>query len=286
MTGATAVTAFGTARQRVSDVTGIVRARARGMSARRRTQAVALTVVVATVLSIWLRQRGRPWVVADMIYDDAYFARSAGQLVAGNWLGPYDMLTLSKGPTYPLFIAGAYQLHLPLKLAEHGLHLLAAGVLAWAVWRVTRVRLLAVAGYAVVALNPAYLGSAASRISREVVYGSLSLILVAGLVVFLTYVPALVRRGLRWSIPAGVLVGATTGFVAAAYYLCREERTWLAPALGSRPSPARQAGGASAGPGSRRRCWPAAPCSWPASSWPAACSGCPPATKSTTARRS
>ena len=33
------------------------------------------------------------------------------------------MVTLSKGPTYPLFIAGAYQLHLPLKLAEHALHL-------------------------------------------------------------------------------------------------------------------------------------------------------------------
>ena len=106
------------------------------MSVRQRRLATALVVVLATVISVWLRLRGRAWLIADMVYDDALFTRSAGQLIQGNWLGPYDMLTLSKGPTYPLFIAGAYELHIPLKLAEHGLHLFAAGMLAWAVWRV------------------------------------------------------------------------------------------------------------------------------------------------------
>jgi hypothetical protein len=218
-------------RRRVPESLVRVRERAQALTTRQRRQVTALAIVLTTAVSVWLRMRGRTWLVADMIYDDAYFARSAGHLVRGDWLGPYDFVTLSKGPTYPLFIAGAYELHLPLKLAEHGLHLVAAGVLAWAVWRVTRVRLLTVAAYAVVALNPAYLGSAASRVSREVVYGSLSLILIAGLLAFLTYVPGLVARGPRWSIPVGVLAGVAIGVTAAAYYLCREERTWLAPAL-------------------------------------------------------
>ena len=82
-----------------------------------------------------------------------------------------------------------------------------------------------------VALNPAYLGSAASRVTREVVYGALSLILVSALIVFLTYVPGLVARGWRWSVPAGVIGGLAIGLTAAAYYLCREERTWLGPAV-------------------------------------------------------
>jgi hypothetical protein len=227
----TGANAFASSRRWIADLPEAVRSAAHTMSVRQRRQAMGLVVVVTTAISVWLRLRGRAWLIADMIYDDAYFARSAGYLVQGNWLGPYDMLTLSKGPTYPLFIAGAYELHIPLKLAEHGLHLVAAGMLAWAVWRVTRVRVVTAAAYVVVALNPAYLGSAASRVTREVVYGALSLILVTALIIFLTYVPGLVQRGVRWSVPAGVVAGLAIGVTAAAYYLCREERSWIAPAL-------------------------------------------------------
>ena len=193
--------------------------------------ALALTIVGTTAVSMWLRARGYTWLLADMIFDDELFTRSAGHILEGNWLGPYDMMTLSKGPTYPLFIAGAYRLNVPLKLAEHGLHLIAAATLAWAAWRIFRLRTLAVAAYVVVALNPAYLGSAASRVTREVIYGSLSLILLASVLVFLTYVPALVRRGPIRAVPVGLAAGLAIGAVLAAYYLCREERSWLAPAL-------------------------------------------------------
>lgn len=201
------------------------------MSPGRWRAALVLIVVATTAVSMWLRARGYTWLLADMIFDDELFTRSAGQILDGNWLGPYDMMTLSKGPTYPLFIAGAYRLNVPLKLAEHGLHLVAAGTLAWAVWRVFRLRAVALAAYVVVALNPAYFGSAASRVTREVIYGSLSLILLAGVLVFLTYVPALVRRGPRRAVPVGLAAGLAIGPVLAAYYLCREERSWLAPAL-------------------------------------------------------
>jgi hypothetical protein len=201
------------------------------MSPGRWRAALVVTVVATTVVSMWLRGRGYTWLLADMIYDDQLFTRSAGYLLEGDWLGPYDMLTLSKGPTYPLFIAGAYRLNVPLKLAEHGLHLMAAGMLAWAVWRIFRLRTAALAAYVVVALNPAYLGSAASRVTREVIYGSLSLILLSGVLVFLTYVPALVRRGPLRAVPAALAAGVAIGAVLAAYYLCREERSWLAPAL-------------------------------------------------------
>jgi hypothetical protein len=231
MTTTNGANPFAATRRRIADLPEAARSAARGLSVRQRRVATTLVVVLATAISVWLRLRGRPWLIADMVYDDALFARSAGHIVQGNWLGPYDMLTLSKGPTYPLFIAGAYELHIPLKLAEHGLHLVAAGMLAWAVWRVTRVRVVTVAAYVVVALNPAYLGSAASRVTREVIYGALSLILVSALIVFLTYVPGLVARGWRWSVPAGVVGGLAIGVTAAAYYLCREERTWLAPAV-------------------------------------------------------
>jgi hypothetical protein len=201
------------------------------MSPGRWRAAMAFTIAATTVVSLWLRARGHAWLLADMIYDDELFTRSAGHILEGDWLGPYDMMTLSKGPSYPLFIAAAYRLNVPLKLAEHGLHLMAAAMLAWAVWRIFRLRTAALAAYVVVALNPAYLGSAASRVTREVMYGSLSLILLSGVLVFLTYVPALVRRGPLRAVPVGLAAGLAIGAVLAAYYLCREERSWLAPAL-------------------------------------------------------
>jgi hypothetical protein len=201
------------------------------MSPGRWRAALLVAIVATTAVSMWLRARGHTWLLADMIYDDELFTRSAGHILDGNWLGPYDMMTLSKGPSYPFFIAAAYTLNIPLKLAEHGLHLIAAAMLAWAVWRIFRLRTAALAAYVAVALNPAYLGSAASRVTREVMYGSLSLILLSGVLVFLTYVPALVRRGPLRAVPVGLAAGLAIGGVLAAYYLCREERSWLAPAL-------------------------------------------------------
>jgi hypothetical protein len=170
------------------------------------------------------------WLV-DAPNDDGLFTRLAGHLIDGDWLGPYNELTLAKGPGYPLFMAAAYQLHLPLKLAEHGLHLVACGVMGLAVWRVFQSRGAGLATYAALALNPAYLGVAAARIGRDAFYGSLSLLLTGSVVLLVASVPDLAARGWRWAVPVVVVAGPVVGLVGAGYYLTREERTWLAPAL-------------------------------------------------------
>ena len=152
-------------------------------------------------------------------------------IATDRWLGPYTFSTLTKGPGYPLFIAATYRLDLPLKLTEHLLHLVACGVLAAAVWRMTRVRLLAVALYCALALDPSYLGHAASSIGRDNLYGSLSLLLVGTVLLVVTEVPAVVRRGAAWAVTLVAVAGLTIGMIAAAYYITREERVWLGPTL-------------------------------------------------------
>jgi hypothetical protein len=87
-----------------------------------------------TALSIVLRLRSPAWLV-QAPHDDGLLARLAGSLIDGEWLGPYSDVTLVKGPGYPLFLALVWKLHLPLKLAEHGVHLVACGVMGLAVWR-------------------------------------------------------------------------------------------------------------------------------------------------------
>ena len=248
---------------------------------------MAVVVVVTTAVSLWLRARGYPWLVADMVYDDAYFARSAGHLLEGNWLGPHDMVTLSKGPTYPLFIAGAYQLHVPLKLAEHALHLLAGATLAWAAWRVTRVRLDRRRR-----LRP---GRPQPRVPR-----------VGG-------VAGVTRGGVRGPEPhprvrpdhlphlrprpgrtRTTLVGARgprrrAGHRGHAGRLLPLPRGAVVAGAGARGGRARRrahAGDGSAVAGSRRPCSPAARWWWPPWCSPEACSGSRPATRRSTGPRS
>jgi hypothetical protein len=140
------------------------------------------------------------------------------------------VLTLSKGPGYPLFIAAAYKAHLPLKLAEHLVHLLAAGTAGLALAKVSRTRALGVVAYGAIALDPGYLGQWASSITRDALYGSFCLLLVAATLLFVAYVPALVRRGVL-AVPVVLAAGIALGLVAGAYFLTRDERSWLAPAI-------------------------------------------------------
>ncbi len=187
--------------------------------------------LVVTLTSLALRINAPTWLRPQMSHDEGLFARLAGNVLEGNWLGPYDKLTLSKGPAYPLFIAAVYKTGVPLKLAEHLLHLVAAALVAAAVWRVGGSRALALVTYSVVALDPAHLGTTASVLTRENFYGSLSLALVAGVLVLVSYVLSLARWPARWSVPAIVLCGSALGLTGAAYQLSRDEGLWILPAL-------------------------------------------------------
>src|SRR5262249_29682919 len=43
----------------------------------------------------------------DQRYDDALFIRLGEAIASGRWLGDYNVLTLVKGPVFPLLLAGA-----------------------------------------------------------------------------------------------------------------------------------------------------------------------------------
>jgi hypothetical protein len=188
-------------------------------------------VLLASVVSIALRINSPVYLQAGATFDAAHFTKLAVRLIDGEWLGPYDFQTLSKGPGYPLFIAAVYKAHLPLKLTEHAIHLLAAAAMAVALAKVSRSRLLGIVTYCAIALDPAYLGAESSVISRDSFYGSLSLLLVASTLLFLVSVPSMVGRVAAWAVPVGVVAGAALGLVAGAYYFTRDERSWLVPGL-------------------------------------------------------
>jgi hypothetical protein len=200
-------------------------------TSRPHTVAGAIGVVALTAVSIGLRINSPAFLQPRWTFDDAHYTELATRLIAGEWLGPFGLKTLSKGPGYPLLIAAVYEAHLPLKLVEHTIHLLAACTMGLALWKVSRSRLLGVVAYCAVALDPGYLGQTSSLVSRDGYYGSLSLLLVSATLLFVASVPTVVRRGAVRAIPVVIVASGALGLIAGAYYLTRDERWWLVPAL-------------------------------------------------------
>jgi hypothetical protein len=162
--------------------------------------------------------------IAGAGHDDQLFVRLAYHLGAGNWLGPYDPLILTKGMGYSLFILAAFAAGLPLKLAEQGLYLAAAALAAWLAARLTRNRWLAVAVFGGLAFNPMLWSWNLARVIREGEYVGLSLAL------FSLAASVLLIREPRSPATRFAFLAAL-GLVGGLFWVTREEGVWLAPAL-------------------------------------------------------
>lgn len=198
-----------------------------GGSSRRRVVSrvgCGIVVLLASLTSVVLR-RSVPIPYGLSALDDVLFLRSAGSIANGDWLGPYDSLTLSKGPAYPVFIALMHDLGWELKVGEQLTYLLAAAVLALAVWFTTGRLATSTAAYVIVALDPVSFDSQSAELIRDNWQGSLGLLFVAA--VFLALQLALTRR--RWWAWAGAAVLA--GVSGGVYWLCREEGAAILPGI-------------------------------------------------------
>ena len=188
-------------------------------------------VLGAAALSVVLRARAPMWLQSDFIVDYGLFGQLAGSLADGQWLGAFDGRNLVKGPSYSIFIFWSYWAHIPLMIAEQLLYLLAAAVMGTALGRLGHSRWLGGVTFAALALNPIHLGAEGSALIREVFYTSVSILLVGSVLLLVSFVPALAETRSGWGFAPLVVGGGFTGLVAAAYYLCREERAWIAPAV-------------------------------------------------------
>lgn len=187
----------------------------------------------------------------DAPWDDQLFARLANSLRDGNWLGPYDKLTLIKGPGFSAFLAATSAAGIPLRLAEQAVYLVGCWLVAHAAGRLSGRRWLCTVMFAAAALNPILWGRSLDRVVRENLYLGLT-VLVLGLAALLLVprrqqpAPAGDRAqgdaadrvadgdragrttgAVGWTIWLGVLLGLALGW----FWLTREEGVWIVPPL-------------------------------------------------------
>ena len=156
-------------------------------------------------------------------HDEGLFMKLAGHIARGEWLGPYDHLTLAKGPAYSIFIAMNFWAGLPLALTQQVFYLAACLMVLWALAPVIKLGWARLAVWLLLFYNPlTYEGENMTRILRQHLSVPLALIIVAGLIALV-----LRRKDFRWDVtlPCAALTGAALGV----FFLTREEGIWIMP---------------------------------------------------------
>lgn len=181
-------------------------------------------LLAAALVRLWIVSVQPVRAMYPLPHDDELYVNLADYLIQGQWLGPYDQMTLAKGPMLPILIALAYFLGVPFVLAWQALYSIACIACACAIDATTgRRRFAAWAGVALLANPMSYDGSEMTQMLRQNVFTPFALLLLAA-----TLALAWSRRPGRlylalWSICWGVS--------AAGYYLTREETIWLVPSI-------------------------------------------------------
>lgn len=178
-----------------------------------------MLAAVALILDVQLQFHG------PAAHDDALFVSQANALADGRWLGPFNEVTLSKGPTFSFFLAATGKLGVPLRTAQAVLQVLACAAFVLALRPLlpsSGVRLFLLA--ALLFEPNAFSAATVGRVLRSGIQPALTLLFVAGVAGLALSADRSRRRMLAW---AGVAGGAGTAF-----WFSREEGVWLAPSAG------------------------------------------------------
>lgn len=178
---------------------------------------------LAVGLSLFISVAFQPRALGNALADDALFIRLATQIAEGNWLGTYDEMTLVKGAFYPAFIASVYHLAVPLLVGQQVLVIIVSGVAAFVLHRMGLPRLWALALFVVLSLNPLPWHPDLLRVTREPLYASLGVMVIA--------LAALVLFDRGMGPRARVFLSVVLGLCFGGFWLTREESLWLYPSL-------------------------------------------------------
>ena len=175
---------------------------------------LGVLALVLVRLALCSQQRVYTWIDGAPLDDELMF-RWAESISAGEWLGPYDNLTLSKRPFFAVWLALLHLLHVPY---------LIGGQLLWCATDLAAVQALApwlksfggrLALFAFLCWNPASAAAFTWRVYRDNIYPALCLLFFAGMVGWALRCTGGLLRGAGWLTLAGL--GIACG------WLCRED---------------------------------------------------------------
>lgn len=163
-------------------------------------------------------------MATDTPHDDYLFIKTAGHILNGEWLGPYNHLTLIKGPVYPLFIAFSYLLGMPLLFSEQILYSIACFIAIYSLKPICNNKYIFIFSFIFILFNPfLYNYPLPGRVLRESFSISLILIVFSSILGVVGYIKYFSRAFFVW-----VLIFS---FSLSSVWYTREEGIWLLPPI-------------------------------------------------------
>ncbi len=153
--------------------------------------------------------------------DDALMVNAAMNITGGNWLGPYNYLTLSKHSFYALWLAFCNYLRLNIVVAGQLLFCAAAFTLLFAAKPLFKQNRSCLFLFLVVLYTPASWAAFTLRPYRDNIYPALVLLMLAGLLGGFVRFLQPAKTALPFYIVAGLAAGAA--------WLCHEDNLLLLP---------------------------------------------------------
>lgn len=186
----------------------------------RRTFWVLVVLVVLVKLVMTRFQMVYVWVGGAPLDDELMF-EAARSITAGQWLGVYDWLALSKHMFFAVWLAVCNLLHLPYLAAGQLLTCGAALACAFAFAPVLRRWKSRFALFALLAFSPAATASFTLRVYRDNIFPGLCMLFFAGMCGYALRCRRPVKQSIGWLVLSGVGLGLA--------WLTREDGVWLLP---------------------------------------------------------
>lgn len=178
------------------------------------TLAVLAKLVLVHFQCIWTWIDGAP-------LDDELMFEAAQSISAGQWLGDYTWLTLSKHMFFAVWLALTNALHIPYLLAGQLLVCGAALACAFAFAPVLHRWKSRFLLFALMAYNPASTASFTLRVYRDNIFPALCMLFFAGLTGYALRYRQPLKKGVPWLILSGIGLGLA--------WITREDGIWLMP---------------------------------------------------------
>ena len=182
-------------------------------------------IVIATVLAVVrlvLTNSQMMFILpfSAPIDDDLYFSW-AQNIVAGNWLGEYNYLTLSKYPFFGIYLAVVHKLGIPYLVANCLMWIALAVLCVIAFAPVIKNNWMRLALFTAVIYNPSTYAEHTLRVYRDSIFPILCVAFFVALAGWALRLKKDIRHNIGYIITAGVAMGLA--------WISREDGYWLLP---------------------------------------------------------